>query len=293
MATKEKNELEEMSAMGAGAVQGSSGKKKTRKENNFISRRAFLEELELRGVIKESIKVLNRKKGEEKQLRLIIRKLIKEAKKDTQDLPHNSTAINLLEDLLKQVLPSLEIDYKALTTNKEQRVSFRAHIINAVSTVLETEEINARGGGELVGLDEEVDINVGEADEEKFIDIAPEDEPSEEEKAEQEFGIEGQDETGRKLAKPAFENMEKNIVETYGILSDETDKKLFRDYLITNLKLYFDKWEKELGEVSEPTTDEYETEKSELETGGEIGADLGTELGGEAPAPFGGEEVVQ
>jgi hypothetical protein len=293
MATKEKNELEEMSAMGTGAVQGSSGKKKTRKENNFISRQAFLEELELRGVIKESIKVLNRKQGEEKELRLIIRKLIKEAKKDTQDLPHNSTAINLLEDLLKQILPSLEIDYKALTTNVEQRVSFRAHIINAVSTVLETEEINARGGGELVGLDEEVDINVGEDDEEKFIDIAPADGPSEEEKAEEEFGIEGQDETGRKLAKPAFENMEKNIVETYGILSDETDKKLFRDYLITNLKLYFDKWEKELGEVSEPTTDEYETEKSELETGGEIGADLGSELGGEAPAPIGGEEVVQ
>jgi len=293
MATKEKNELEEMSAMAGGAVQGSSGKKKTRKENNFISRQAFLEELELRGVIKESIKVLNRKQGEEKELRLIIRKLIKEAKKDTQDLPHNSTAINLLEDLLKQILPSLEIDYKALTTNVEQRVSFRAHIINAVSTVLETEEINARGGGELVGLDEEVDINVGEADEEKFIDIAPDDEPSEEEKAEEEFGIEGQDETGRKLAKPAFENMEKNIVETYGILSDGTDKKLFRDYLITNLKLYFDKWEKELGEVVEPTTDEYETEKSELETGGEIGADLGTELGGEAPAPIGGEEVIQ
>jgi hypothetical protein len=56
--------------------------------------------------------------------------------------------------------------------------------------------------------------------------------------------------------------MEKNIVDTYGILHDEKDEKLFKDYLVTNLKLYFDKYEKELGPVAEPTTPEYEAEKS-------------------------------
>jgi hypothetical protein len=49
-------------------------------------------------------------------------------------------------------------------------------------------------------------------------------------------------------------------------------QKLFEDYLITNLKLYFDKFEDELSTtLEEPTTPEYEEEKgseeeSELET---------------------------
>ena len=49
-------------------------------------------------------------------------------------------------------------------------------------------------------------------------------------------------------------------------MSDEEDRKTFQDYLVTNLKLYFDKWEKELGEVIEPTTEEYEDEKDESES---------------------------
>ena len=70
-------------------------------------------------------------------------------------------------------------------------------------------------------------------------------------------------ETGSKLAAQSFDSIEKQTLEAYNTLSDEEDQKTFQDYLITNLKLYFDKWEKELGEVIEPTTDEYEEEKLE------------------------------
>ena len=45
-------------------------------------------------------------------------------------------------------------------------------------------------------------------------------------------------------------------------MSDEEDQKTFEDYMVTNLKLYFDKWENELSDVIEPTTSEYEKEKS-------------------------------
>ena len=69
-----------------------------------------------------------------------------------------------------------------------------------------------------------------------------------------------------------------------------SDAETFKDYLITNLKLYFDKWEKELSDVVEPTTDEYETEKEEGES-----EELGDELGGEdelgAEEEFGEEEL--
>jgi len=179
----------------------------------------------------------------------------------------------LLEELLKQILPNLEVDYKTLTTNKEQRDSFRAHIINAVSTLLDTEDVNKESGipeEDVVDIstleeeiEEEVDIKVASIDataDDKFIDIDKEtiEEPTEEDT----FGIKGQDETGRAMAQDSFHNMEKNIVDTYSILYDKRDEKLFKDYLITNLKLYFDKYEKELGPVMEPTTPEYEEEIS-------------------------------
>ena len=91
------------------------------------------------------------------------------------------------------------------------------------------------------------------------------------------------------MAAQSFDAIEKQTLETYNTLSDEEDQKTFNDYLITNLKLYFDKWEKELSDVVEPTTDEYETEKEEGES-----EELGDELGGEdergAEEEFGEEE---
>ena len=44
---------------------------------------------------------------------------------------------------------------------------------------------------------------------------------------------------------------------------------MFYDYLLTNLKLYFDKFEDELkANLPEPTTPEYEKAKGEEELGG-------------------------
>ena len=121
--------------------------------------------------------------------------------------------------------------------------------------------------------------------EDKFIDI-DEEPPTEAEEEEDTFGLEGEDETGRNFAQRAFEKVEKQIVEAYGLLSNEEDKQLFQDYLITNLKLYFDRFEDELASTTEePTTDEYEAEAEAEELGGE--EELG--LGGEEPELGAGE----
>ena len=46
-------------------------------------------------------------------------------------------------------------------------------------------------------------------------------------------------------------------------MDDDQDQDLFYDYLLTNLKLYFDKFEEELeASPDEPTTPEYEEESS-------------------------------
>ena len=247
MAKKEEN-LEEESAMGNGAIEGSScalGKRNQRSPTLFREeddedeeddeQKQFIEEMILRQIVYEALKkrhyknlneakrLQEAKKNDEHQFRQVVRALIQEAKKDMEVTPHSSTAINILEDLLKQILPNLETEYKTLTTSKEQRDSFRAHIVSAVSTLLETEDINKEGGlagteEEILSLDEqdgdieeEVDIKVSDVDatpEDKFIDI--EEKPEQEPEEVDTFGIEGQDETGKAMAQEAFNNIEKN-----------------------------------------------------------------------------------
>ncbi len=260
----------EISSMAGGSVQGYSlplGAKPDRKEEDE-------DEKKLRSIVREICRRAIKKTSrvdENLELRKLIKCLIMEAKKEVESAPHSSTAINLLEELLKQILPGIETDYKTLTTSTEQRESFRANLLDAVSKLLSSEDVNAEAGTEMemdVPL-EEIDIKIDDDKEETtpddmFIDIDDDGKIPEEE--EEVFGIEGQEETGRNMAAKTYDKIEKNIIDSYAILSDDEDRKTFRDYLITNIKMYFDKYEAELStEVVEPTTDEYEKEKSEQE----------------------------
>ena len=105
-------------------------------------------------------------------------------------------------------------------------------------------------------------------EEEAFIDVprsgaAAEEEPANPER--EEFGIEGANITGRNMAYETFKQVEKQILDSYDLLEDPEDRDIFYDYLITNLKLYFDKFEDELApSVKEPTTNQYEKETSSM-----------------------------
>ena len=273
MRQKPLQKLDEMSTMASGAVEGASS------NHHFINRDQFLKELQLREVIRKVIAISESKTLiKEHRLRKIIRNLIVEAEADKT--PHASTAINFLEDLLKKILPAIEQDYKSLTTKKEQRDAFRAQLVDAINSMLETAHLNIQASKEqasvgqapeeFIDIEEEIEINV--SDEEKFIDI----ENETEEDAEIETDEAQANETGSKLAAQAFDAIEKQTLESYNTLSDEEDQETFKDYLITNIKLYFDKWEKELSEVIEPTTDEYEAEKTDADV-----EEVGDELSGE------------
>ena len=171
-----------MSAAGAGAVEGAAG-------GLFIKREDMIEELFLRENIRKIIKgIANKKLEEEKKLRLLIRNLIlQEAKTNVPEKVHPSTGINVLEDLLKKIIPQLERDYKVLTTDEAQRRSFRSHILNAVVKTLTFVDINGASGAEESGVltkegitppahsldapptTEDIKLNVGQDDKEKFI----------------------------------------------------------------------------------------------------------------------------
>jgi hypothetical protein len=215
---------------------------------------------------------------EEQRLRTIIRELLKEG--DISDMhPHRSTGINVLEDVLKKMITTLRTDYKRMTTNKNQRDSFRAHMISAVKGSLAPSLVNdtyLQGTDTLMaeptpeidnadGLDDDLDLQLQEIDieiedDDKKIPVEDDDQPDEKE----EFGsgLDGLDETGRNMAFTTFKKISQYILDAYDMLANVEDKKIFVDYLITNMKLYFDKFEQEIQkDVDEPSTQQYDSMK--------------------------------
>jgi len=107
---------------------------------------------------------------------------------------------------------------------------------------------------------EEADIEVDIEDEEKKIPVEDDDQPDEIDQ----FGDElsDLDETGRNMAFTTFKKVSQYILDAYDMLANVEDKKIFVDYLITNMKLYFDKFEDEIQkDVSEPSTSQYDSMK--------------------------------
>jgi len=194
---------------------------------------------------------------------------------DVSPTPNKSTGINVLEELLKKIVPVVETDFKSLTTDSEQRQSFRSHIINAVINTLTPAKINTDAADENLqeygDVEEELDIAVGDIPDDKFIDIrtdaerSAEEDPEEEEDPRDSFGAGiGGDETGRNMAYQSFKKIESSIIDSYELLSNDEDQELFYDYLIANLKLYFDKFEEELaGTVEEPSNQAYDMAKDD------------------------------
>jgi hypothetical protein len=250
------------------------------------------EEKDLRENIRYLIRhVKEKRSNEEELLRTLVRELadyelqlLSEAGQvpDNSPTPNKSTGINVLEDLLKKIIPVLETDYKLLTTSEEQRQSFRSHIVQAVVSTLTPAITNNEATDDLDGepeLDEAINVDVGD-DDEKFIDIRTDSEKVDDEEEVEEnpvdsFGIEGEDETGRNMAYQSFKKIESSVIDSYELLSNAEDQELFYDYLIANLKLYFDKFETELADrVSEPTNQAYDAAKAEeeaVETGFDTG----------------------
>lgn len=259
------------------------------------------EEVLLRETIRDLFSLVKQRsakktKNEESVLREHIRSLIRiellneAGVPDGDPAPHKSTGINVLEDLLKKIIPTIEDDFKLLTTDAEQRKSYRAHIINAVINSLRPVEANNDAGEDDPGLNEQEDetLNIkigGDSDEDKFIDINPEDSDVEDEEEEEvdprdEFGIEGEDTTGRNMAFTTFKKIQNQIIDAYDLLSNAEDQELFIDYLVANLKLYFDKFEDEMSpSIEEPSNQAYDTAKEDQpEEGGEEDLQLQEEI---------------
>jgi len=241
------------------------------------------QEKALRANIRKAISVIKQQKNnhlqEEKEFRTHIRKLISLEKTlmersipDNETPPSKSTGINVLADLLRNIIPSLKNDYVKATSSPEERRSFRSHIINAIEKSLVSVKTN-KSAGTKDELDEEVNVTLSdeEGEDDKFIDIRTDKEKEEEDgpsDPKEEFGIEGmsspEEIQGRNRAFDSYKSIESQIVDAYDTLAIPEDQELFYDYLIANAKLYFDKFEQEMGGTpEEPTNQAYQDAKAQ------------------------------
>ena len=237
----------------------------------MIDRDEFLKELKeekrLRKVVRSLLENYIAEKQEkvileENRLRGVIRSLIKEVSADVPDAqPQRSTGINVLEDTLKVIIPIIEDAYKGLTTSKEQRDSFRAHILNAVENSLAPVDVtaDANESQEEKELEEEVSLDI-DVEDDRFIPVRDQDMPEEVEPEDPDSfqDLSGMNVTGRNFAATTFNKIENQVLDAYESLADEEDRKLYKEYMLTNLKLYFDRFEEELQPtLPEPESPDY------------------------------------
>lgn len=266
------------------------------KTMTILDRKTIIAEQLIREYVRERLQTrITEIAKNEAKLRASIRQiLISEAETGTEE-PSTYTGINVLADLLKNIIPTIQDDYMMLTTSKEQRDSFRNHLVHAVKNSLRPIEVTAQAEEaeemgesivfeidadvltEKVSIDADVDEPGLDAPEsaDEFIDI-------EKEEDKDEFvSIEDQNETGRNFAAETFKRVEKQVVDAYDMLADDQDRDMFYDYLVTNLLLYFDKFEADLATtLPDVTTPEYEEEKDSVQTvdNEEETPDLGLDL---------------
>jgi hypothetical protein len=228
----------------------------------MINRTELAEELMLRETVRGAIKTVVKQRQEKKMLeqkeedvlRDIIRSMLPEGQSAVAAVAkHGNTGINALEDLLKNtnVLSVLETGYKSLTTDLQQRESYKNHILNAIKMSLAPEESRKEAGEDVEiaeGIDEEVDIEIGDSpeDDPDFIDINDEEVEEVEVDEKEEFGLDGEDKTGRNRAFTDFQDIEKVILTTFDDLDNAEDVTMFEEYLLKNISLYFEKYEGEL-----------------------------------------------
>ena len=209
----------------------------------YIERQQLVEELRLRKLIQQAIRIVESKKT-----------IAEDAVGNTRDAPYDSTGLNTLNTLFDNILTQLEDGYKELATDKEQRDSFSSHILtNIVNTLA---PLRALDGAEEIS--EDIDIDIGADAPEDMEDVRMSDEDKEKEK----FTISGLDLSGRDKALATFKNIETQIVDAYKTLHNKDDIEIFYNGLLQNVDLYFQKFEDEMA----PSVEKPETGAGEFES---------------------------
>ena len=296
MKIKINKKIEESSAAGAGGMQGFAGpianvgSNKKEKKDMRLKEDQLTETLmrkyirnKIRSHLNESIR---KEEEQEYQLRMVIREIIKEAKENAN--PHPNTGINKLRDSFRKAKATIKSKFQQLTTDPEQRVTFRSHMLNAFEKLFqELDGLNATGlpeeepqgdemdlqappeepegdapAGDLegqidailkevkVGLEDDIEIDDTAGDDQTKKDFAKK-EKENEEKASLNPEIEQGDTTGRNQAFDTFRLVQSYFSDAYLDLDNQDDKNMFKDWCLYNMKLLLDNYEDQLAAAPE------------------------------------------
>ena len=269
---------------------------KNRNKFEHINRRDFamslIEEQKLRSAIQHILKTKEEEKRkiktEEQQLRSLIENIIRIEVKEAKEIAGSSfTGINELGTVLNEIMPKIEIQYKKMRTEKEQRMSFRKHLILYMRNLLnipialadisdEYEKLKSdrEGNVETQGLEEslnvsEQDTSITFKDKEEPIFATNGEEDEEEEKMDTGADIlTGEDPTGAEYAQRAVDSVDTQIINGFKLVKhNKTDRELYVRYLLINALLWLDIYEDEIaGDVSdiESEVSGYEDEKRDI-----------------------------
>ena len=245
------------------------------------------EEQQLRLLIREGVRIVKKKQKnrliEEQRLRSIVRTLIPEVARKTavaDKVIHKNTGVNKLDALLKRIITQIEDAYTNLSSSDVERKSFRYHFLVNFKNILSPIDANrdAPTGEQIALAEQDFSVAVEQddvdsaPDPDKFLPSRPQDieaAKAEEEKEEETFEkVDSNDpyvRQGAEAAEVALNDVENQIVATYEGLIAPKDAAAFKDWGLTNLKLYFDMFEDEmrndLGE--EPESPDYPQDGNE------------------------------
>ena len=245
------------------------------------------QEQQLRLLVREGIRIVLSKKEkqnlEEQRLRNVIRHIIAEVAKKTavaDKVIHKNTGINKLDALLKRIITQIEDAYTNLSSNKKERESFRYHFLINFKNLLGPVDANRDAPGDermaLAEQDFKVELEQDDIDSEpdpdKFLPSRPQDIEAAKAEEEGQQGFEKLDSDdpyvrqGAEAAEQSMNDVENQIVSSYEGLIAPEDAAAFKDWGLTNLKLYFDMFEGEMGVDigEEPASPEYPQETDTL-----------------------------
>lgn len=232
-----------------------------------MERSKIVEELKLREHIQKMIE-------EEIQLNSSIQKLINEA---VEVPPRQNTGLNVAEEVLKSVVPVLESGYKQLTTNIEQRESFKKHIMNSLKYFILPREISNKI--DAPANDGKLEEQVPEqADPKNEVPLLgkPEKDPSkndtsftdkeDDQVSPEQFQVSGEDLTGRNAAYEVFKNIKAPIRKGYNkVQANPQDREIYTRAISSNLLAHMDRFEKELQASPETlTTPDYNAAQGQI-----------------------------
>lgn len=196
------------------------------------------EEKLLREFVRNSmIGPLLEQKRNENKVRRWVRSLIREAQDEitlstlfeSKDVanPHPNTGINKLRDALRKAKPSIKTKYQQLTTDPEQRESFKNHFLTAMVRLFdELDALNAQGK-EAEDVTAELDVgDEGGTD----LEAPPEDQTSDEMGDDIEAGLDDLESLQESLIESILNEVEIDIedddeTQTADVVSDEFENE--------------------------------------------------------------------